>query len=102
MSQLRSALTRSRRQPSGRADRAAARGVEPGVRDPVGAARGRPAPRQQKNLVHAELGEIRVHCQMLLAPDQAQALLIFTATPGSESYEKLQLLSVIGTQTMTV
>ena len=57
---------------------------------------------EQKNLVHAELGVIRVHCQMLLAPDQGQALLIFTATPGSESYEKLQLLSVIGTQTMTV
>ncbi len=57
---------------------------------------------EQKNLVHAELGLIRVHCQALLDPDQAQALLIFTATPGSESYEKLQLLSVIGTQSMTV
>jgi hypothetical protein len=30
--------------------------------------------------------------------DQDQALLIFAATPGSDSYEKLQLLSVIGAQ----
>jgi hypothetical protein len=27
-----------------------------------------------------------------------QALLIFTATPGSDSHDKLQLLSVIGAQ----
>jgi hypothetical protein len=35
---------------------------------------------------------------MLFDFDQSQALLVFTATPGSESYEKLQLLSVIGEQ----
>jgi hypothetical protein len=29
---------------------------------------------------------------------QDQALLIFTATPGGDSHDKLQLLSVIGAQ----
>ncbi|WP_425880961.1 hypothetical protein [Micromonospora sp. DT41] len=31
-------------------------------------------------------------------PDQSQTLLVFTAVPGSESDEKLRLLSVIGAQ----
>jgi len=51
-----------------------------------------------KRLVHPELGVLELHCQMLFDFDQSQALLVFTATPGSESYEKLQLLSVIGEQ----
>jgi len=41
---------------------------------------------------------IEVYGQTLLDPDQSQALLIFTASPGTESYEKMQLLSVIGAQ----
>ncbi|WP_446041546.1 helix-turn-helix transcriptional regulator [Streptomyces sp. SID1121] len=51
-----------------------------------------------KRVRTAELGVIEVYCQMLFDLDQDQALLIFTATPGSESHEKLQLLSVIGAQ----
>jgi hypothetical protein len=51
-----------------------------------------------KRLVHPELGVLELHCQMLFDFDQSQALLVFTATPGSESYEKLQLLAVIGEQ----
>jgi hypothetical protein len=39
---------------------------------------------------------------MLLDLDQWQSLLVFTATPGSESYEKLQLLRVVGTERMSV
>jgi hypothetical protein len=31
-----------------------------------------------------------------LDPDESQSLLVYTAAPGSESYEKLALLSVIG------
>jgi len=37
-------------------------------------------------------------CQRLLDPDEGHSLLVYTATPGSESHEKLQLLSVIGAQ----
>jgi hypothetical protein len=36
-----------------------------------------------------------VQCQRLLDPEQDQVLLVFTATPGTDSYDKLQLLSVI-------
>ena len=52
----------------------------------------------QKRIRNAELGVLEVYCQMLYDLDQDQALLIFTATPGSDSYAKLQLLSVIGAQ----
>ncbi|MET0449290.1 MAG: helix-turn-helix transcriptional regulator [Aeromicrobium sp.] len=53
---------------------------------------------EQKRFDHPEVGRLELHCQTLLDPDQDQALLVFTATPGSESHEKLQLLSVIGKQ----
>jgi transcriptional regulator with XRE-family HTH domain len=46
-----------------------------------------------KHIVHPELGVITVNCQALFDLEQSQALLVFTATPGTESYEKLQRLS---------
>jgi transcriptional regulator with XRE-family HTH domain len=49
-----------------------------------------------KRVSHPELGVLEVQCQFLFDPDQSQTLLVFTAVPGTESYEKLQLLSVIG------
>lgn len=45
----------------------------------------------QKRLRNTEVGLMDLHCQTLLDPDQAQSLLVFTATPGTESYQKLQL-----------
>jgi transcriptional regulator with XRE-family HTH domain len=51
-----------------------------------------------KRIQHSQLGVLELHCQTLFDTDQSQALLVFTAVPGSESYEKLQLLSVIGDQ----
>ena len=33
--------------------------------------------------------------------NQAQTILVFTAMPGTEGYEKLQLLSVLGTEQFT-
>ncbi|MGP3987140.1 helix-turn-helix transcriptional regulator [Streptomyces sp. 3N207] len=53
---------------------------------------------EPKRFRHPELGEIEVHCQVLLDPDQAQTLLVYTATPGSESDEKLRLLPAVGTR----
>lgn len=53
---------------------------------------------EPKRLIHPELGMLELYGQTLLDPDQSQALMIFTASPGSESYEKLQLLTVIGSQ----
>lgn len=53
---------------------------------------------QHKRISHPEVGLIELDCQVLLDPEQAQALLVFTATPGSENAEKLRLLHVIGAQ----
>jgi hypothetical protein len=49
-----------------------------------------------KRLVHPEVGLVELHCQTLLDPEQSHLLLVYTAVPGTESYDKLQLLSVIG------
>ena len=54
-----------------------------------------------KRFVHPELGDLELSCQSLIDPEQSHHLLVYTAVPGSESYEKLQLLSVIGTQEIT-
>jgi transcriptional regulator with XRE-family HTH domain len=51
--------------------------------------------RETKHFVHPELGQLELSCQSLLDPDQSHMLLVYTAVPGSESYEKLQLLSVV-------
>ncbi|HEX5849988.1 MAG TPA: helix-turn-helix transcriptional regulator [Rubrobacter sp.] len=57
-------------------------------------------PDEVKHFIHPELGALELNCQTLLDPGQSHSLLVYTAVPGSESYEKLQLLSVIGTQAL--
>jgi transcriptional regulator with XRE-family HTH domain len=52
-------------------------------------------PREVKRYQHREVGSLELNCQILLDPEESHMLLVYTATPGSESYEKLQLLSVI-------
>ncbi len=51
-----------------------------------------------KRLQHPEVGIMELDCQILADPEQSQALLVFTATPGSDSARKLELLAVIGAQ----
>lgn len=58
-------------------------------------------PREVKRFVHPEVGALELHCQTLLDPDQSHRLLVYTAVPGSESAEKLRLLSVIGAQPLS-
>jgi transcriptional regulator with XRE-family HTH domain len=55
-------------------------------------------PTEAKRFAHSEVGMLELNCQTLLDPDQSHRLLVYTAEPGSESYDKLQLLAVIGTQ----
>jgi len=55
-------------------------------------------PGDTKHFVHPELGALELACQTLIDPVQSHALLVYTAPPGSDSHEKLQLLSVIGAQ----
>jgi hypothetical protein len=54
-----------------------------------------------KRFAHPLVGDLDLHCQSLLDPDQEQALLVFTATPGTQSHQRLQLLAVLGTQHLT-
>ncbi|MET9750033.1 helix-turn-helix transcriptional regulator [Streptomyces ardesiacus] len=54
-------------------------------------------PGRVKRFLHPEVGELKLDCQSLVDPDQSHHLLVYTADPGSESHEKLRLLSVIGT-----
>lgn len=53
-------------------------------------------PREVKRYNHPEVGRLELNCQILLDPEESHTLLVYTAAPGSESYEKLQLLSVVG------
>ena len=57
-------------------------------------------PRAVKHFVHPEVGALELACQSLIDPEQSHILLVYTAVPGSESHEKLQLLSVIGAQAL--
>jgi transcriptional regulator with XRE-family HTH domain len=58
-------------------------------------------PHEVKHFVHPEVGALELNCQRLIDPAQAHALMVYTAVPGTESYEKLQVLSVIGAQTLS-
>lgn len=53
-------------------------------------------PKEFKRYVHPSIGALELQCQTLLDPDQNHFLLVYTATPGTENYEKLRLLAVIG------
>ena len=55
---------------------------------------------REKRVQHPEVGVMELQCQFLVDPEQGQTLLVLTATPGTESYNLLQLLSVIGTQAL--
>ena len=58
-------------------------------------------PDEVKRFQHPEVGQLDLNCQVLFDPHQSHRLLVYTADPGSESYEKLQMLTVIGTQSMS-
>lgn len=57
-------------------------------------------PPASKRFVHPELGLLELQCQTLIDPDQSQRLLVYTATPGTDTYEKLTLLAVIGADSL--
>jgi transcriptional regulator with XRE-family HTH domain len=53
-------------------------------------------PKSVKRYRHPTVGLLELNCQVLQDTEQSHSLLVYTAAPGSESYERLQLLSVIG------
>ncbi|KAA0928181.1 helix-turn-helix transcriptional regulator [Rhodococcus sp. ANT_H53B] len=54
-----------------------------------------------KRFLHPTVGLLELNCQTLVDPEQAHRLLVYTAVPGSESYAKLELLAVVGTQVLS-
>ncbi|WP_432521068.1 helix-turn-helix transcriptional regulator [Kineococcus sp. SYSU DK006] len=58
-------------------------------------------PHEVKHFVHPQVGALQLHCQTLVDPQQSHLLLVYTAVPGTESHDKLRLLSVIGAQTIS-
>ena len=58
-------------------------------------------PDEVKRYQHPEVGRLDLNCQVLFDPHQSHRLLVYTADPGTESYEKLQMLTVIGAQHMS-
>ncbi|MFF1921463.1 helix-turn-helix transcriptional regulator [Streptomyces sp. NPDC058221] len=51
-----------------------------------------------KRFLHPVVGGLELQCEVLLSAACGQNLVIHTARPGSESYERLQLLRVVGVQ----
>ncbi|MEU0092998.1 helix-turn-helix transcriptional regulator [Kribbella sp. NPDC006257] len=51
-----------------------------------------------KRFRHPVVGELELYCEVIDNRDQQQTLIIFTAEPGSVSAERLELLSVVGSQ----
>jgi transcriptional regulator with XRE-family HTH domain len=51
-----------------------------------------------KTIVHPEVGPIDVDAQVLFTENRAQALVVLTTRPGTESAGKLELLNTIGDQ----
>ncbi|GAV38485.1 helix-turn-helix transcriptional regulator [Streptomyces acidiscabies] len=48
-----------------------------------------------KRFRHPQLGALELHCQTLTDPDESQRLVVYTATPGTESHAGLQRLSLL-------
>lgn len=53
---------------------------------------------EPKTFRHPQVGRLELECQTLYADSDSQFLLIYTATPGTDSAERLRLLGVVGGQ----
>ncbi|WP_033346164.1 helix-turn-helix transcriptional regulator [Catenuloplanes japonicus] len=52
-------------------------------------------PDEGKRFIHPLVGRLDLTCQPLVDPGQSHVLMVYTAVPGTDSYEKLQLLSAV-------
>ncbi|WP_244633310.1 helix-turn-helix transcriptional regulator [Aeromicrobium sp. CFBP 8757] len=57
---------------------------------------------QHKRFVHPRIGELTVDCETLATDEDGQRLIILGAAPGSDAHGRLQLLRVLGEQTLEV
>lgn len=56
---------------------------------------------ERKRILHPTVGLLELHALNLFSEDGRQRLLWFTPVTGTDTAEKLQLLTVVGTQAMT-
>ncbi|MFD7842705.1 helix-turn-helix transcriptional regulator [Nocardia sp. NPDC059764] len=54
-----------------------------------------------KRMIHPEVGVLELICEPLLTPSATRHVLIYYPAPGTDTQDKLDLLRVIGTQSMT-
>ncbi|WP_018332093.1 helix-turn-helix transcriptional regulator [Actinomycetospora chiangmaiensis] len=54
----------------------------------------------RKRFAHPEVGLVHLTCEVLLTPEADRVLLVYFPTEGTDAREKLDLLRVIGTQSM--
>jgi transcriptional regulator with XRE-family HTH domain len=55
-----------------------------------------------KRLIHPQVGVVEVDCETMATAEEGQKLVILGAAPGTETYGKLQLLKVLGEQSLQV
>ncbi|MBF6172792.1 helix-turn-helix transcriptional regulator [Nocardia blacklockiae] len=55
-----------------------------------------------KRIIHPQVGLLDLVCETLVTPNASQSLLVLYPRPGTDAQEKLDLLRVIGTQSMAV
>ena len=55
-----------------------------------------------KRLIHPQVGVVEVDCETMATAEPGQSLVILGAAPGTESHGKLQLLTVVGVQSVDV
>ena len=49
-----------------------------------------------KTILHPQVGSLTLDCEVLLSANGEQSLILYTARPGTDAAEKLQLLRVLG------
>ncbi|WP_255362198.1 MmyB family transcriptional regulator [Blastococcus aurantiacus] len=59
-------------------------------------------PDEVKRYQHPEVGRMELNCQTLIDPHQAHHLMVYTALPGTESHDRLEMLAVIGAQSLAL
>ncbi|MFJ2234161.1 helix-turn-helix transcriptional regulator [Streptomyces sp. NPDC087859] len=57
--------------------------------------------RATKRFLHPLVGLLELDCEVMLSHEHHHLLVVHTARPGTEAYERLQLLRVVGLQNMT-
>ncbi|MEO3853767.1 hypothetical protein [Acrocarpospora sp. B8E8] len=63
--------------------------------------RGRHPRDEHQDDQHPDVGPLALDCDVLTVPGTDLRLVVYTAPPGSNAADKLRLLDVIGTQSMT-